>query len=312
MAGILNRKTRFVDTFLTQQGREQIAKGELRFEFATLSDYHTFYAKSKDDPSVAEDAIERIFFEAANRPQDLIIPEFDADGGMLYPAGDFDIVDGELKVTSGSTRVLSGEDLVVSASVAISDSIESFKDMRPLRTEESVTDTTGFEISQNSGEFLMTSFLPISPTKPSQISLSNIESLWQDKKLTHVPNFKFMPPINKVSSKNLRVFPKLQQPTPMTYADLEMELGANDPSGETGVGPPITLSFPATSNENNLVCQVFEVRSDGIDKLRMIDFGEFEDADPYSPGKHVFFLGKLFEDDDGEQTFVNLFTVVFD
>jgi len=312
MAGILNRKTRFVDTFLTQQGREQIAKGELRFEFATFSDYHTFYEKSKDNPAVAEDAIERIFFEAANRPQDLVIPEFDADGGMLYPAGDFDIVDGQLKVSSGSVEVLSGEDLVVSASVAISDSVESFKDMRPLRTEESITDTTGFEISQNSAEILMTAFLPISPTKPSQISLSNVESLWQDKKLTHVPNFKFMPPINKVSSKNLKVFPKLQQPTPLTYGDLATELGANDPSGETGVGPPITLTFPATSNENNLVCQAFEVRSDGIDKLRMIDFGEFEDADPYSPGKHVFFLGKLFEDDDGEQTFVNLFTVVFD
>ena len=126
MAGILNRKTRFVDTFLTQQGREQIAKGELRFEFATFSDYHTFYAKSKDDPRVAEDAIERIFFEAANRPQDLVIPEFDADGGMLYPAGDFDIVDGQLKVASGSVKVLQGEELVVSASFAISDSIESF------------------------------------------------------------------------------------------------------------------------------------------------------------------------------------------
>ena len=312
MAGILNRKTRFVDTFLTQQGREQIAKGELRFEFATFSDYHTFYEKSKDDPKVAEDAIERIFFEAANRPQDLVIPEFDEDGGMLYPAGDFDIVDGQLKVASGSTKTLTGEDLVTSASIAISDSMESFKAMRPLRTEESITDSTGFELSQNSGEFLITSFLPISPAKPSQISLSNVESLWQDKKLTHVPNFKFMPPVNKISSKNLRVFSKLQQPTPLTYGDLEAELGAADPSGETGVGPPITLTFPETSNDNNLVCQVFEVRSDGIDKLRMIDFGEFEDADPYSPGKHVFFLGKLFDDDDAEKTFVNLFTVVFD
>jgi hypothetical protein len=44
----------------------------------------------------------------------------------------------------------------------------------------------------------------------------------------------------------------------------------------------------------------------------MIDFGEFEDSDPFSPGKHVFFVGKLFDDDSLEKTFVNLFTVVFD
>ena len=312
MAGILNRKTRFVDTFLTQQGREQIAKGELRFKFATFSDYHTFYERSSDNPNVAEDAIERIFFEAANRPQDLVIPEFDADGGINFPAGDFDIVDGQLKLASGSVKILTGADLVQSASAAISDSSESFAAMRPLRTEEAITDTTGFELSQNSAEFLVTSYLPISPLSPRQISLSNVESLWQDKKLSHVPNFQFMPPVNKVSSKNLRVFPKLQQPAPLTFGDLATELGSNDPSGETGVGPPISISFPATSNDNNLVGQVFEVRSDGIDKLRMIDFGEFEDSDPYSPGKHIFFVGKLFKDDDGESTFVNLFTVVFD
>lgn len=312
MAGILNRKTRFVDTFLTQQGREQIAKGELRFNFATFSDYHTFYEKSAENPIVAEDAIERIFFEAANRPQDLVIPEFDNDGGMNFPAGDFDIVDGQLMLTSGSTRILSGAELVESASMAIADSSESFAAMRPLRTEEAIAETTGFELSQNSAQFLVTSYLPISPLNPRQISLSNVESLWQDKKLSHVPNFKFMPPVNKVSSKNLRVYPKLQQPAPLTFGDLATELGANNPSGETGVGPPISISFPATSNDNNLVGQVFEVRSDGIDKLRMIDFGEFDDSDPYSPGKHIFFVGKLFKDDDDESTFVNLFTVVFD
>ena len=44
----------------------------------------------------------------------------------------------------------------------------------------------------------------------------------------------------------------------------------------------------------------------------MIDFGEFEDADPFSPGKHIFFVGKVFDDDEGDTTFINLFTVVFD
>ena len=302
-----------MDTFLTQTGREQMAKGELNFAFAIFSDYATFYESSLEDPNVAEDAINRVFFEAANRPQDLVIPEFDADGQIPFPAGEFDLVNGELKVLTGSTaESLTGENLVISASAAISDCIESFAAMQPLRSEEALSNTAGFRLSQNTGEFFVTTNLPISPGVPTQISLSNIESLWQDKKLTHVPNYQFKPPVNRISGKQLKTYPKLQQPAPMTFTDLENELGANDPSGETGVGPPISLTFPATSNDNNLVCQVWEVCSGSINKLRMIDFGEFEDGDPYSPGKHVFFVGKLFTDDGGESTFLNLFTVVFD
>jgi hypothetical protein len=313
MAGILDKKTRFMDTFLTSMGREQMAKGELKFAFAIFSDYNTFYESSREDPNVAEDAINRVFFEAANRPQDLVIPEFDDDGGIIFPAGDFDLVNGQLKIVTGSSNAsLTGAALVTSASAAISDCIESFAAMQPLRSEEALTNSTGFRLSQNVGEFLVTNDLPISPGAPKQISLSNIESLWQDKRLTHVPNYQFKPPVNKISKKQLRTYPKLQQPTPMTFNDLANELGSNDPSGETGVGPPISVTFPATSNDNNLVCQVWEVCSGSINKLRMIDFGEFEDGDPYSPGKHVFFVGKLFTDDGDESTFLNLFTVVFD
>ncbi len=241
-----------------------------------------------------------------------MIPEFDADGGMLFPAGDFDIVNGELKLLTGSVNILRGQDLVKSASAAISDSMESFKAMVPLRSEVVKSHGAGFEMSQNTGTFLVTSYLPISPSKPTQISLDNVESLWQDKKLTHVKNFQFMPPVNKGSKKQLRSYAKLQQPAPQTYGDLQSELGADDPSGETGVGPPIDITFTRTSNENNLVCQVWEVCSGSINKLRAIDFGEFEDEDPYSPGKHVFFVGKLFDDDSSDKTFVNLFTMVFD
>ena len=314
MAGILDKKTRFMDSFLTQTGREQLAKGELNFAFATFSDYATFYESSRENPNVAEDAVNRLFFEAANRPQDLIIPEFDADGGMVFPAGSFDITNGQLKrIDSVSGSILiTGQEMAVSASLAISDCVESFQDMRPLRTEEIAVEAAGFRLSQNQGEFLVTTNLPISPGAPKQISLSNIESLWQDKRLTHLPNYQFLPPINKTSRKQLRAYPKLQQPAPMTWTDLSNELGAGDPSGETGVGPPVSITFPATSTDNNLVCQVWEVCSGSINKLRMIDFGEFEDQDPLSPGRHVFFVGKLFDDDGGESTFLNLFTVVFD
>ena len=315
MAGILDPKTRFMDTFLTQVGRDQLAHWELRFSFATFSDYATFYEKDGDDPKRAEDAINRLFFEAHNRPQDQVIPEFDDDGQISFPAGDFELTNGSILVLSnseGKTEFLSGDSLVTSASIAITDCLNSFQDMRPLRSSETLSKSDDFKINTYNHTFLMTNTVPIPPSKPRRVSLQNVESLWQDKKLTHVPNFQFMAPINKISGAVLRDYPKLQQPTPLTYQDLLVSLGAHDPSGETGVGEPMKITFQQTSKTNNVVCQMFEVCSGSVQKLRVIDFGEFADEDPFSPGKHVFFAGKLFTDDDGEDTFVNLFTLVFD
>ena len=312
MAGILDKKTRFVDTFLTDQGRHELAKGELRFSFGVFSDYATYYDTSVDDPAAIADSSKRIQFEVANRPQDLVIPEYDADGGMLYPAGDFDIVNGQLKVLTGSGALLSGDQLVSSASTAISDAINSFVDMMPLRTEEAVTATTGFELSLSSKTFEINSEKPLSKQHPKTLQLENAESLWQDKKLTHVRNFQFLPPKNKTSGQQLRDYPKIQQPEPQSYDDLRAELDGTGVGGWSGVGDPAEIKFDKTSPTNNLVCQVWEVTSSSMTKLRMIDFGEFADSDPFSPGKHVFFLGKLFDDDTGDKTFLNLFTVVFD
>ncbi len=311
MAGILDKKTRFMDTFLTDQGRHELAKGELRFSFATFSDYGTFYEAEINSP-VATDATKRIYFEAANRPQDLVIPEFDSDGGMFFPAGNFDIVNGQLKVLSGSTGIAKGAALVSSASEAISDSMNSFVEMRPLRSEEPVTKTTGFALSDNSKTFVINSSKPIPKEKPNTMLLDNAESLWQDKKLAHVLNFQLLPPVNKTSGKQLKSYPKLQQPMPLSYDDIRRELEGSPGNNWSGVGDPAEISFDRTSASNNLVCQVWEVTSSSVEKLRMIDFGEFEDADPFSPGKHVFFIGKVFDDDEGDTTFVNMFTVVFD
>ena len=312
MAGILDKKTRFVDTFLTDRGRQELAKGELRFSFATFSDYGTFYESSVENPKVAAESTGRIQFEAANRHQDLVIPEFDADGGMLYPAAGFDLVDGQLMILTGSESLIKGESLVASSSNVISDAMASFSDMRPLRSEEAVQRTTGFELSSRSKVFTINDSKPLSLQAPKEIQLENAESLWQDKRLTHVPNFQFLPPVNKVSGNKLKEFERLQQPTPLFYDDLQVELEGTTNGQWSGVGDPARITFDKTSPNNNLICQVWEVTSSSVNKLRMIDFGEFADSDPFSPGKHVFFTGKLLDDSTGDKTFLNLFTVVFD
>ena len=248
-----------------------------------------------------------------NRPQDQVIPEFDDDGYISFPAGDFDIRGGGLLIVSGSTgKSLSGDSLVKSASMAISDCATSFSDLDPLRSEEVLSKTTGFEMSVDAHTFTCTANHPISRYQTKTKQLSNAESLWQDKKLTHVPNYQYLAPIQYGTGRVLRKYPKLQQPAPLSYEQLQRDLRAVRSMTNTSAGAPLVATFKATSKENNLVCQIFEVTSGSMNKLRMIDFGEFEDSDPRSPGKHVFFAGKLFQDDLGQDTFINLFTVVFD
>jgi len=45
--GILDKKTRFIDLVITQEGKRQIAAGKLRAELASLSDGTAFYDKSE-------------------------------------------------------------------------------------------------------------------------------------------------------------------------------------------------------------------------------------------------------------------------
>lgn len=321
MAGILDPKKRFLDTFVTQVGRDQLAHGELRFAFAVFSDHSTFYEESESDPTVAEDASGRIFFEPVNRPQDQIIPEFDDDGYISFPAGDFDLVNGQLLQVSGSTgKSIKGDQLISSASLAITDCRDSFAALDPLRTEEVYTKTTGFSLSEKSLTFTCTPEWPINPISPINVELEDEPSLWQDYKLTHVPNFMFLPPVNKVTNIQLREFSRLEQPEPATFDQMMRNISAPMPpitlgamlrnDDKTNKGQQ-TIEFSSTSKDNNIVCQIFEVTSGSVEKLRMIDYGEFETDTP-GVGKHVFFAGKLLKDDQGEDTFINLFSVVFE
>jgi len=73
MAGILDPKSRFFDTFLTKEGRRQLANGEIRTRFVSFSDSLTAYDQS--ELGVIDQKDGSIFFEAMSRPQDQIVTE---------------------------------------------------------------------------------------------------------------------------------------------------------------------------------------------------------------------------------------------
>ena len=323
MAGILNNKERMIDFLITEEGKRQATSGQMKIEYASFTDMHTFYAPSSSFgggnpsalPGVAEDASDRIFFEATDRFQDVIVPELEA-GNSLRPFRTTDFVfDGQV-VASGTYRVGYQKKLNIITGAQIKDisarSLEgitqNFNDLRILATTDPFAVTTGFELSNTSGSFYFWNNMPMARSFDGKISLEAAESLFSDRRFSHFSNFSYLPPVNKPTPGSLTgvplgIYPKLNETEILTYDQLQKSLDGKQ---------KMEINFTDTSRDNNLVGQIFEFSSTGVEKLSIIDFGEFDDDDPFSPGKRVFFVGKMYRDSNGAETFMNIFTVVFD
>ena len=79
MAGILDKKTRFIDLVVTQEGKRQIASGKLRAEFASATDSNSFY----DSSEKYNDTTKRIYFQVMERPENAIVLEIDDSGKLV-------------------------------------------------------------------------------------------------------------------------------------------------------------------------------------------------------------------------------------
>lgn len=167
------------------------------------------------------------------------------------------------------------------------------------------TDVT-FSIDRISPELLRS----LTTTVPS---VNGLESLFQDRKLSHLPNFSYLPPIIKASESNVGDKSKLENLTPYLLGEYpswgrnETPLALYEIQGENsrygnGESIPITQS----SRNNRIISQFFEINSDGsVGKLDVVDSGT-------KGGKRVFFIGKTYLDNRGCPTFVNIFTLLLE
>lgn len=141
MAGILDSKSRIMDVVITEQGRRQLASGQMKIEYATFTDLGAFYAGDED--GVLEDPSTRIYFEAASDlPSDLITLETD-DSGLLVPyRADNFAVGGNNMVLSGSLR---SKVAIGSAAEAISTAIlDSWNNLQVIGSDDPLDDEQGF------------------------------------------------------------------------------------------------------------------------------------------------------------------------
>jgi hypothetical protein len=323
MAGILNSKHRIMDTIVTLEGRRQVAAGDLQVKYVSFTDSGAFYHASGSN-NVADDANGRIYFEAINRPQDQIIFETDSEGRLMpFKGGQIELfADGRLRygatgsvvdsagnvVTGSYLTLATGSQVIKLSTSLIATSSTNFSDQYIIGSKELFAESTGFVISPTEMKFTLSDIFPFQEGEITEANIDDIESLWQDMRLSHLPHYQYLPPTNVpntgvLTGSQLGDYPKLTQQEPLTYQDLDAHLQTRESK---------TLRFDQTSMQNNIVAQLLEVRPNRIEKLSLIDFGEFPDEDPYSPGKRVFFAGKLFMDKPGFLTFVNMFTIVFD
>lgn len=338
--GILDSKTKIFDTILTLEGRKQIATGKLQAKFYSFTDVGSFYKQDTSVVSGALDGTKRIFLEASSLPQDSITFEADDAGKLVkFPGSSTIVRNGQvlLEVTSSATtgKVYTPAQDNVFASMAntlLSSSLDSFKNCYIIGSPDIFNENRdSFKIRPNSFEFQITDKYPISYT--SEIYQGNVETtdaLFQDKRLSHLPNFQYLPPVNKQRPGDATVnllgnYPNLNQSQQLTFKDVQDEI-----SWAVERGFSMDLTFEETSAQNNLFCQIFEIGNQEIIKLDVIDFGLFSmNVKDLSESerrkielqgvlgtvnvtKHVFFAGKIFQDSQGVHKFINLFTIIFE
>lgn len=338
MSGLLDSKTRIYDTLVTVEGRGQISVGKLKAAFYSFTDVGSFYNQDTS-LSGAVDASNRVYMEACSLPQDMLTLQADDSGKLFkFPGSTTKILNGQilLEVTGGEESGLTGKqflpaqdnDFVSQATGVLGASIESFGKLYMIASPDIFDESRSqFILNINSASYQLTDEISIA-LHTDTANVDNINGLFQDKRLSHVPNFQFLPPVNKPrpgapSGSLLGNFVNVNSEPILTYNDVQKDIAKS-----VGSGYSTELNFIDTSKSNNLVCQLFELNNGEVIKLDVIDFGLFNingqdvtaderaraEVDPRvrpDATKHVFFCGKVFTDSNGVNKFVNLFTLVF-
>jgi len=321
MSGILDTKKRIMDSIITLAGKRQMASGRLRFEFASFTDSGTFY--EEDVASGSSDASSRIFFEATSRNQDSITFETD-DSGKLLPIRtheDTSLTSGEIFSKSSKTENY-GEFVFTSGSGdfsslsegLISGSLDSFRELYMIGSRAPESLKKNLRLSRSEIRYSLTDEIPFPHSSGVEINIDAVEPLFVDKRLSHLDNFKFLPPVFPPvpgfdEGGFLGDYINLNEKDEFTYSDLLNELSGKE---------SFTVEFESTSTSNNIVMQMFETGEGKFIKLDVIDFGEVYHSSIIhgltegSSQKRVFFIGKVFLDSLEMPTFVNLFTMVLE
>lgn len=330
MSGLLDSKERIMDTIVTLEGRRQIADGKLKIEYVSFTDGATFY--SLDAVSGSADVTSRLYFEQGHLPQDQITFEAD-DSGKLKPfknSQGIQVLGGLIPVPatvtsdlfSGSQistyNFLTGTAFSSTAESLLASSVDNFKKLYVIGTKDVLfLEEESTKLSKQTVSFKVTENNPL-PANKKVKDLVVLPSIFNDKTFNKVKNFQYLPPINRIYDKfvnrkdpevindnSIGNYPQLSDfKGNYGFEELNVELKSLEEKGFKE-----TVYFDATSLTNKLFSQVFEITGNSLQKLDILEFGTFKHENKI---KQVFFVGKVFLDQYENNTFVKIFTLVFE
>lgn len=335
MSGILDNKSRVLDTVITTEGRRQLSAGGIDIKYVTFTDGTAFY--KADLVSGSQDATKRIYLEACQLPQDDITFQADDDGNLqtFRNSDGIQVTGGRIltysfsatsgSVITGSTQQVStlvGDGFTQAADALLGSSIDNFRKMRLIATKDKIFEDDGFGLGPDQVTFSISNDRPISNPNQYMTHVSALDSIFSDPRFSHLPNFKYLPPVNKVRDASVdmsdpRVLKRhalaTYQPWGRTHvAGLSYKQVAEELRYYQNLGYMQTISFDPTSRDNRLVGQFFEKNFNSLRKLDVIDFGTHQTGNPNAPVSQIFFVGKVEVDGKGTDTFIHLFTMVFE
>ena len=310
--GLLDPKSRILDVVLTDQGRRALAKNNLKISFYSLSDAATFY--QGDIASGSADATSRVYAECAtDLPQDvisLLVNEARQISGVRSTAltGSTSVYGGQLLQGVRSSTVLTGSNFTSTVGQVMSSSLENLRNNFLLGTVDDFFEDDEFVVAPTNVSFTINDSLGGAANQT--VNVSALEGFFQDPLLSHIPNFMYLPPINKPSEEQLTPtllgeYSSLGGDVVFDYSDIKHEMEESGKQGRLR-----TFKFDPAPRENNIHLQIFEQTSSGLGKLDVVDFGTYrgESGNPV----RVVFAGKVYLDDFGVETFVRLFTITLE
>ena len=302
MAGILDNKSRVIDAIITNAGRHQIASGRLQAKYLSFVDRNVFY--SMDSEGYLEDPGTRIYFEASSNDNDEIVPETDFDGAMVpFRTDSYNLTNGKVAGTIKSR----GSSIQAYDSVSAS-SIDSFRRQMIIGSRDTLKPSAvkEFSIGGSNISFYVTDQMVSQSNGVTKAYVDDVECIFQDYRFGNFDNYKFLPPLdrpidNSVQQEQLATYTQINEDPIDTLQELENLLSSKQRSG---------VDFTSTSESNNLIAQVFEHSEAGLQKLSIVDGGQYESSD--GSYKQVYFIGKLYRDSANMMNFINIFTLVFE
>jgi hypothetical protein len=195
MAGILDKKERIFDFVITENGRSQIQNNDIRYKYASLSDFSTVYTKKENidqtftnKNEISDVDLSNLFLEVTTK----------SNNNLNYELNLSDFVSFDNNNLNGQPQnSINFTDVNVNKGLSLGESIINLK---LLSTENKINDEAKFTFVDNGYlhndfefEDVKESFYTL---KKKDVNKKNIPAIVNDKKFKDKSNFKVMMPLS--------------------------------------------------------------------------------------------------------------------